>query len=76
MNISQIAKFLDQRLSLRLVLDLILSLVEFCNSLYYELPNKDLRVLQILINLSAQVVKATSHCSYYADMHQAAFPAN
>ena len=49
MNISPIAKFLDQRLRLELVHGLILSSVDFCNSLYCELSNKDLRSLRCLL---------------------------
>ena len=59
-NISRISRFIDQRSRLKLIHNLVLSSVDFCNSLYCELPNKDLRPLQVLVNSAARVVKGVS----------------
>ena len=41
-NISRIYKFIDQNCRLKLIYNLDLSSIDFCNSLFCEPPNKDL----------------------------------
>ena len=55
-NIAHIADFLDQSSRMKLVHGLVFSQIDFCNSLYYNLPNVDLHSLQMLINSAARVV--------------------
>ena len=55
-NISRIAKFIDQDSKMKLVHGLVFSIIDFCNSLYYGLPNIILNVLQMLINSAARMV--------------------
>lgn len=55
-NISRISKFLDEGSRLKLIHGLVFSHIDFCNSLYYGLPNTDLRSLQLIIHSAARVV--------------------
>ena len=55
-NISRISNFIDRNSRLKLVHGLVLSHLDFCNVLYYGLPNKELRQLQVIINMAARVV--------------------
>ena len=55
-NISYIAKFIDRSSRLKLVYGLVLSRIDFCNSLYVSLPNNLLRSLQMIINSSARLI--------------------
>ena len=57
-NISRIAKYLDKDTKMKLVHGLILSRVDFCNSLLFGLPDCDLRMLQVAINSAARIVVA------------------
>ena len=56
MNISRISKFINQSCRLKLVHNLIFSHLDFCNSLYFNLPNRDLRNLQLILNSAARIV--------------------
>ena len=62
-DISRISRFINQKSRLKLLHNLVLSPVDFCNSQYCELPNKYLRSLQILVNSAARLVKGVSHLS-------------
>ena len=55
-NISRISKFLDISCRMKLVHGLVLSKIDYCNFIYYGLPNRDLRSLQLLINNAARIV--------------------
>ena len=55
-NISRIAKFIDQESKMKLVHGLVFSKIDFCNSLYYGLPSIILNGLQMLINSAAGIV--------------------
>ena len=62
-NISRISKYIDLNSRLTLVHNLIFSSIDFCNSLYCNLPNHALRTLQLLINSAARIVKGVNHYS-------------
>ena len=55
-NIAQIKKYLDQDCLKMLACNLVISRVDYCNSLYYGLPNYQLRKLQIILNKAARLV--------------------
>ena len=55
-NISRIAKFINKDSKMKLVQGLVFSINDFCNSLYYGLPNVILNGLQMLINSAATIV--------------------
>ena len=62
-NISHIRKYIDKETCLKLVHNLVLSNIDFCNSILYGLPNNKLRKLQIIINNSARVISGISSFS-------------
>ena len=55
-NLSRISGFLDRDTRLKLVHGLVLSSLDFCNSIYYGLPNSVLHGLQIALNAAARLV--------------------
>ena len=55
-NISRISKYIDRSSTMKLVHGLIFSNIDFCNSIYYDLPNCDLRPLQTIINSAAIII--------------------
>ena len=55
-NISRISKFLNKSCRMKLVHNLVLSKIDFCNFLYSGLPNSDLRTFQLLINNAVRIV--------------------
>ena len=55
-NISRISKYIDKNSRLKLVYGLVLSRVDFCNSLYANLPKYQIRELQIIISDAARLV--------------------
>ena len=55
-NIARVSKYLDKTTRMHLVHHLILSNTDFCNALYYDLPDCDLRMLQMIINSAARIV--------------------
>ena len=55
-NIYRIAKFINKDSKMKLVHGLVFSIIDFCNSLYYGLPNVILNCLQMLINSAARTV--------------------
>jgi len=54
-NISRITKFINLESRLKLIHGLVLSNLDFCNSIYAELPNVYLKQLQNILNSSARV---------------------
>ena len=56
-NISRISKYLDKPSIMKLVHGLVLSKIDFCNSIFYDLPDCDLRSLQLLINSAVRLVE-------------------
>ena len=55
-NISRIAKFIDKDSKIKQVILLVLSIIDFCNCLYYGLPNVILNGLQMLIKSAARII--------------------
>ena len=55
-NISHISSFIDKNHRIQLVHSLVLSHIDFCNSLYYGLPNATLHPLQMILNSAARLV--------------------
>ena len=55
-NISHISTLIDQKHRLQLVHSLVLSHIDFCNSLYYGLSNTDLNPLQLILNSAARLI--------------------
>ena len=53
---ARISGYLDKASRMKLMHQMILSNVDFCNSIFYGLPNCDLRIFQILINSAARIV--------------------
>ena len=59
-NIAFIKKYLDESLITKLVHNFVLSRLDYCNSLYYGLPNYQLKKLQNIQNRAARLIKGTS----------------
>ena len=55
-NISRISRYIDESSRMKLVHGLVMSHIDFCNSLYCGLPSKDLQPLQLIINGAARMV--------------------
>ena len=55
-NISKISGYIDKGCRMKLVHSLVLSQIDFCNSLYYDLPARDINSLQMLQNSAARVI--------------------
>ena len=55
-NISHISSFIDKNHRIQLVHSLVLSHIDFCNSLYYDLPNTTIHPLQMILNSAARLV--------------------
>ena len=55
-NISRISKYLDKSSIMKLVHGLVLSKIDFSNSIFYELPDYDLRSMQLLINSAVRLI--------------------
>jgi hypothetical protein len=54
-NISHIRRFIDLKTTIKLIHNIVLSKIDYCNSLYYGLPNFELRKLQMIINKAARL---------------------
>ena len=55
-NISKISKFIDRESKLKLVHSLILTQIDFCNTLQYGLPNTDMHGLQMILNAAVKII--------------------
>ena len=55
-NISHISKYIDRNSRIKLVHGLVLSNIDYCNAMYINLPNYQLRELQTVINSAARVI--------------------
>ena len=55
-NISRVAKFINRKLRMKLIHCLVLSHLDFCNSIYAGLPNSSLHHLQMIIHDAARLV--------------------
>ena len=56
LNIVRIAKFINKDSRIKLMHNLVFSHLDFGNSLYYNLPNRDLHGIQIIINNASRVI--------------------
>lgn len=59
-NLSYVKKYIDESQMLTLIHNHIISRLDYCNSLYYGLPNYLLRKLQLVMNRAARLVKGLS----------------
>ena len=55
-NISRIVRFIDKDSKMKLIHGLVYSIINFCNSLYYDLPKIILNSIQMLINSEKGIV--------------------
>ena len=56
-NIAFVRKYLDEKLTKMLIHNYVISKLDYCNSLYYGLPNYLLRKLQLIMNRAARLIK-------------------
>ena len=59
-NISFIKKYIDVESLKKLVISGVISRLDYCNSIYCNLPNCKLKRLQIIMNRAARLIKGTS----------------
>ena len=59
-NITFVKKYLDEKTMKMLVFNHVISKLDYCNSLYYGLPNYLLKKLQIVMNRAARLIKGLS----------------
>ena len=59
-NIAFVRKYLDMKTTKMLVYNHIISRLDYCNSLYYCLPNFLLRKLQLIMNRAARLITGLS----------------
>jgi hypothetical protein len=55
-NLYSVRKYIDRKSMLTLVHSLIVSQIDYCNCLFYEIPNKHLRRLQSVLNRAARLI--------------------
>ena len=55
-NIAKLSKFIDRECMLKLVHGLILTQIDFCNALFYGLPNTSLHDLQMILNAVVRII--------------------
>ena len=58
-NIAFIRKYLDEESMKKLTYNCVISRIDYCNSIYYKLPNYQLRKLQNMLNRAARLVRGT-----------------
>lgn len=72
-RLSSIVKYLDKHCATTLIHAFITSRVDYCNSLFVNLPKKDLTRLQTILNRAARLIfnlaPFTSTSSYLYDLH-------
>ena len=56
-NIAFVKKYVDEASLKKLIYNHVISKLDYCNSLYYGLPNYQLRRLQYIINRAARLIK-------------------
>lgn len=59
-NIAFIRKYLDEDSTKKLVCNCVINRLDYCNSIYYMLPNFQLKKLQKILNRAARLVKGVS----------------
>ena len=55
-NIAKTSKFIDRESKLKLVHDLILTQIDFCNALLYRLTSTDLHGIQMILNAAVRII--------------------
>ena len=60
-NISFVKKYINKKSIVKLIHNHVMSRIDYCNSLYYGLPNYQLKRLQLLINRAARLVEGTGY---------------
>ena len=63
-NLFKIRKYLNKESAAKFVYAFITSKLDFCNSLFYGLPNYQLRKLQLLQNMAARFVSGARKFDY------------
>ena len=56
-NIAFVKKYIDESSLEKLIHNHVISRIDYCNSLYYGLPNYQLRKLQYIMNRAARLIK-------------------
>ena len=59
-NLSFIKKYLDENSMRKLISNHVISKLDYCNSIYYGLPNYLLKKLQLIMNRAARLIKGRS----------------
>ena len=59
-NLAFVRKYLDQSVMTKLVYNHVLSKLDYCNSLYYGLPDYLLKKLQMIMNRAARLIRGLS----------------
>ena len=59
-NIAFVKKYIDESSLRKLIHNHVISRLDYCNSLYYGLPNFQLRRLQYIMNRAARLIKGTT----------------
>ena len=59
-NLSFVKKYLSENQMLMLIHNPVISKLDYCNSLYYGVPNYLLRKLQLVMNRAASLIKGLS----------------
>lgn len=63
-KISQIRSYIKEDVTIKLVLSLVISRLDYCNSLFYNIPDENIYKLQLIQNHAACLVKQTpKRCS-------------
>ena len=56
-NIAFVRKYLNEQTVKMLIHNYVISRLDFCNSIYYGLPNYQLKKIQMIMNRSARLIK-------------------
>ena len=59
-NIAFIRKYVDESSMRKLIHNHVISRLDYCNSLYYGLPNYQLKKLQYIMNWAARLIKGVA----------------
>ena len=59
-NIAFVRRYLDEKTTKMLIHNHVLTKLDYCNSLYYKLPNYQLKKLQCIMNRAARLIKGLS----------------
>ena len=59
-NIAFIKKYIDEDSVKRLIMNMVISRIDYCNSIYHGLPKFQLKKLQKVLNRAARLIKGSS----------------